>query len=147
MFIKPIIITAILLLILGLIVAGCSKHRFHKKSPEEKAEWITDKISSELDLNDSQKVKLNEIKADVLIKYKEHGDFKSDIWNELNSQLKSERINEQSLNDTFSSKEKQFSEMRALLVNKFAEFYAILTPEQRNQLSEKIEKVHNKWRH
>ena len=147
MFIKPIIITAILLLVFGLIMAGCSKHRFHKKSPEEKAEWITDKISGELDLNDKQIVKLNEIKSDVLIKYKENGDFKSDIWQELNNQLKSESVNEQSMNEAFSLKEKQFSEMRALLINKFAEFYAVLTPEQRNQLSEKMDKFHKRWKH
>ena len=147
MYIKTIVIAILLVTVLGFVIAGCSTHHFSNKSPEEKAQWISEKISKELDLNDSQNAKLKEIETDILTKYKEHGDTKAELWNELNKQLNSDNIDEQSLNETFAAKEKQFSEMRVLLVSKFAEFYAVLTPEQRHELSEKLNTMHERWRH
>jgi len=147
MYIKSIIIVVLLLVVLGVLVAGCAKHHLSNKSAEEKAQWLSEKISSELDLDDRQNAKLNQIKSEILAGYKQKGDFKTDIWNEFNRQINGDSIDTQKLNDTFAAKEKQFSEMRALMVDKFAEFYAVLTPQQRSDLTTKIEKLRSRWRH
>jgi len=147
MYIKSIIIIVLLVAVLGILVAGCAKHRFSHKSPDEKAQWLSEKISSELDLDDMQNAKLNQIKSEILARYKQQGDFKTDIWNTFNTQIKGDSIDRQKLNETFASKEKQFSEMRVLMVDKFAEFYAVLTAEQRSDLASKIGKMHRRWKH
>jgi uncharacterized membrane protein len=147
MFLKSLIIAVLFLIAIGLVVAGCSKHRWSTKTPEEKAQWITEKISSELDLDDNQYARLQQIKSDILTEYKNHGDFKQDLWQELDHQLATDSIDQQSMNETFAAKEKQFSAMRTVLVDKFAEFYAVLSAEQRAKLADKIEKVHNRWKH
>jgi Spy/CpxP family protein refolding chaperone len=149
MFIKPsiLIIAAVILLLVAIFIAGCAKHRFHSATPEEKAEWVVKKISSELDLEDAQKAKLETIKTDILARHREFGSAKSDIWNEVSSQIQSESVDQQKLNTLFSEKENQFKEMRVFMVAKFAEFHEILTQEQRTQLLEKMSKLKKRWHH
>ncbi len=147
MFIKSAVIAVIAIIIIGLFVAGCSKHRFYNKSPEEKAEWAAEKISSELDLDEGQKAKLDEIKSEVLAKHQSFGGMKKELWDEMNKQITTDTIDEQKLNDLFAGKETEFSEMRSFMVNKFAEFHSILTAEQRSVLAEKMTKFHDRWHH
>ena len=147
MIIKSAVIGLIAIIVIGLFVAGCSKHRFYNKSPEEKAEWAVAKISSELDLDDGQKAKLDEIKAEVLAKHQNFAGMKTELWDEMHKQVTTDTIDEQKLNDLFAGKETQFSEMRTFMVSKFAEFHAVLTAEQRITLAEKMTKTHERWHH
>lgn len=147
MFIKPsiLIVAAIILLLIAAFIAGCSKHRFHSATPEKKAEWVVQKISNELDLESAQLAKLEEIKADILVMHREFGNLKTDIWNEVFSQIQSDAVDQQKLNTLFSDKENQFKEMRIFMVAKFAEFHDILTVEQRSQLVDKMSKLKKRW--
>ena len=147
MYIKSAIIITIVVIVLGLLVAGCSKHRFYNKSPQEKAEWVAKKISSELDLDDSQRAKLDEIKTEVLAKQQSFSGIKSELWDEVHKQITSGAVDEQKLNNLFAGKETQFTEMRTFAISKFAEFHAILTTEQRAELAEKMNKMHDRWHH
>ena len=59
------------LIVLGamtLLTAAACRNLKHK-SPEERAEWVTKKITKELDLNESQKQTLAAIKTDLLAKH------------------------------------------------------------------------------
>ena len=49
-----IVITSGVLLIGG--VAAC-KHKMHSASPEERGEWMVEKVSKELELNDNQQLR------------------------------------------------------------------------------------------
>ena len=149
MFTKPVIliVLAVLLLLIAAFAVACAKHRFQSKSPEEKAEWVVQKISGELDLDEAQEAKLNEIKTELLAKHKSFKGDKEQIWDELHTQLRSDKIDQEKVNSIFTEKEAQFSEMRAFAVTKFAEFHAVLTPEQKNTLVEKLDKMHDRCRH
>lgn len=149
MFIKPsiLIILVALLLLIVVFMTRCSSHRFHSQSPEKKAEWVVKKISNELNLDDNQKAKLNDIKSEFLTKHQSIGDMKSEIWDEMYKQVISEKIDEEKLNALFAEKETQFKDMRTFSISKFAEFHAMLTPEQRNELSEKMKKFKEKCPH
>lgn len=149
MFIKPsiLIVAAILLLLIAAFIGGCSKHRFHKASPEKKAEWVTKKIASELDLDDAQRAKLDAIKNDLLAKHKSLKGSKEEVWNEVSGQIKSDNVDQDKLNAMFEGKETEFKEMRAFAVQKFSEFHAVLTLEQRQTLIEKVDKFHDRWHH
>lgn len=147
MFFKPLILIVLTILLTAAFMAGCSRYQFHSKSPENKAEWIVKKISSELDLDDNQKAKLDKIKSEILAKHQNFGGMKSEIWNEVLSQVKTEKIDEEKLNALLTDKETQFREMHTFMVSKFVEFHAILTPEQRIELAEKMTKFKEKYPH
>ena len=139
MFIKSSII--ILLLLIGiLIIAGCARHRFHKASPEKKVEMIVKKITKELDLDEQQQTKLNQIKTELLDKHKAFHETRSEFVDEIRSQISSSQIDQDKLNAMFTEKEDQFKEMRTFAISKFAEFHAVLTPEQRSKLVEHMDK-------
>jgi len=82
-----------------------------------------------------------------LIKREHLKGFKSDIRSEVLAQLKSDKVDQEKLNNLFNEKEASFREMHVFLVLKFAEFQAILTREQRSKLAEIIEKHHPRFGH
>lgn len=145
MFFKPvlIVVAVILLLIILAGIFGCSRRSSHL-SHEKRAEWIVKKISKELDLNDSQNAKLNEIKQDIFNKHQSFSASKSEIMDALKKQLRKDAIDETELNALFESKESEFKEMRTFVISRFAEFHAMLTPEQRAKLADKMSEFHDK---
>ena len=42
--------------------------------------------------------------------------------------------------------ENKINEMKPYFIDKFAEFHEILTPEQRNELADKMEKLHKRMK-
>ncbi len=142
MFLKPSII--ILLCLTGiLIIAGCARHQFYRASPEKKAEMIVKKITKELDLNEQQQTKLNQIKTDLLNKHTELHVTGGEFIDEIRSQISFSQIDQDKLNAIFKEKEDQFREMRTFAISKLAEFHAMLTPEQRGKLIEHMDKFKN----
>lgn len=138
----------ILTIILGLFVFGslgfCRGH--WSKSPEEKAKWVVKKISSELDLSEAQKVELEKMKAEYLQKRKDFGfGIDAALRTELIIQIKSNKLDEPKLNKMVADKIKRQELMILFFKNKFIEFHNILTPEQKNTLSQKTEKFMKKF--
>ncbi|MBC8182601.1 Spy/CpxP family protein refolding chaperone [candidate division KSB1 bacterium] len=146
---KILIIVAVVLvlLVIAKIFSGCH-HPPHfcksHSSHEKKANWMMKKIAKELKLNEQQKVELEQIKDEILAKKAEFKINHQEIKNAVLSQVKSDTVDQAALNGLFEDKELEFKEMRAFLVDKFAEFHNILTPEQRLSLAEKMEKFHSK---
>lgn len=146
MFFKPAIIILLILFII-LIIAGCARHRFYKASPEKKVEIIIKKITKELNLDEQQQTKLNQIKKELLSKHKAFHGMHSEFTEEMRAQISSSQIDQDKLNALFTEKEDQFSEMRTFAINKFAEFHAMLTPEQRIKLVEHMDKFKERCSH
>ena len=121
------------------ITAGCHSPRADWHSPEKRAEWIVERTSKELNLNEQQRAKLNSIKNDILAKRNDFESIHSGILDEVLSEVKSETLNQEKLNKAFESREAKFKEMRSFLVSKFAEFHDMLNAEQRVKLSERLE--------
>jgi Spy/CpxP family protein refolding chaperone len=130
-----------------LMAAGCHGGHFCGigKSPQDRMNWMADKLAKELSLNADQKVKLDAIKAELL---KKKDEFKADrkaVQAEIKSQILSDKIDQEKLNQLFAGRQPQREEMRKLLIAKFAEFHAILTPAQRTKLAELLEKLHGRF--
>ncbi len=145
-----IVVVVLVLLVIVKLFSGCS-HRSHfckaHSSHEKKANWMMKKIAKELKLNEQQKVELERIKDEIMAKKAEFKVNHQEIKNAVLSQVKSDSIDQAALNGLFGDKELEFKEMRAFLVDKFAEFHSILTPEQRLKLAEKMERFHSKHQH
>jgi Spy/CpxP family protein refolding chaperone len=129
-----------ILLIALLAVVNCRHH-----SLADRADWITKKISSELDLNDKQKAELQRIKKEILEKRKEM-DVKM-IPDGIVDQIRLTQIDEAKVNKAFETNGTKREQMRIFMTKKFIEFHAVLTPEQRNKLADKITELLKKHNH
>ena len=139
---------ALLMFFLFVVIGGCHRHKQgcfrHHTSHKKKLNWIFKKISKELKLNDSQKIKFEKIKNDIETKHEELKGTKTEMLNVFLTQLESNEVNVSELNKEFDEKHQHIQEMKSFLIDKFAEFHSILTPEQRTKLAEKIKKYHKK---
>ena len=119
--------------------AGCRRH-----SPDQKAEFMLDYVSETLDLNESQKEHLDQIKEELLEKGSRMHADKAAMHSELVSQLRSEEIDQERLKAMVTEHRVKMEEMIDLAIVKLAEFHKTLTPEQREKLVAKLESF-KKW--
>jgi len=124
----------------GLFFGGCH----HEPTQQQRAEWMVKKVSNELDLTKEQSEKLKSIVEKIQNQSPELKKVHSDIFNELYTQVKSDKVNAQKLNDVLIDNEKKFSQFIPSITAGFAEFHATLTAEQKTILAEKMEKF-QKW--
>lgn len=145
---KIISISILTVLTLGIITTGCKHRSCHfSKSPEEKIEFFVEHISDELDLTESQEVKVKSLAEEVHKKIENQKSSTHEIYTVLLEEIKSNTVDKEKLNSIVDNKLNKFSEMKPFFIDKFAEFHNILTPEQRVELAEKMEKLHKRMRH
>lgn len=125
----------------ALLLAGCH-HRncgWHA-SPEAKADKVAGRLAKALDLTDSQKAKLDAIKADILARRADFRALHEGFHGEVLAQIRAGTVDTAALNRGLEGREAKMRELRAFLVAKFAEFHAVLDPAQREKLASRIEK-------
>ena len=96
-----VIITAGTLLIGG--VAAC-KHKMHSASAEERGEWVVDKVSKELELNDSQRIKLVEVKDQFIAVRKSMRSDREEARKEVLAMLKQPTMDREKVNAMVNQK-------------------------------------------
>ena len=147
---KKIIISGsiIILLLLGIFATGCKHRSCHfSKSPEEKIEFFVEHVSDELDLTDAQEVKVKNLAEEVHLKMESQKNTTHDIYTAILGEIRNNHVDKQKLNSVIENKMDSFEEMKPFIIDKFAEFHNILTPDQRNELAEKMEKLHKRMGH
>jgi len=128
--------------VIALVLAGCTR-RGH--SVEEKADWFVEKVSNELDLSASQQATLAAIKTDVLARKDLFDSWRyHNVFDEALAQLEAESLDKEKLNSMLARQEAQRMELRMLLVDKAAEFHAVLTPQQRARAAERLGKLNDR---
>lgn len=111
-------IVLVLVFLSGIgILSGCGY-----RSPEKRAEWITEKIASKLELSEVQKKELNAFREELI------------------NQLGHETIDQKYLKEVIRKEETRLDETISLFVERLAGFHASLTPEQREKLTEMVRK-------
>ena len=137
---KGLHLSLIVVLLIGIVgFAGCRRH-----SPDQKAEFMVDYVSETLDLSESQRAHLDLIKEEMREKAMEMRADKKTMHTELVAQLKSEKIDKDSLKAMVNDHK---IKMEALIdhgIERLAEFHETLTPEQREKLVAKVESF-KKW--
>ena len=147
---KKIIIGASVasLLLFGIFAGGCKHRGCHfSKSPEEKIEYIVEHVSDELDMTEAQEVEVKKIAEEVHAKMQEHKGTKKEIYNTILAEVKSDNVDKEKMTSLFDKKMGEINEMKPFFIDKFAELHSILTPEQRVELAEKMEKMHKRMGH
>lgn len=139
---KGLYILMIGMLISGVaLFSGCRRH-----SHGHKAEFMVDYISETLDLNESQRAQLDQIKDELLAKAQGMHADKESMREELVAQLRSEEIDQVSVKALVAEHREKMDEIIDLVVVRLAEFHKTLTPEQKEKLIAKIE-TFKKWHH
>jgi Spy/CpxP family protein refolding chaperone len=131
-----IIITSGVLLIGG--VAAC-KHKMHSASAEERGEWVVEKVSEKLELNDNQRVKLVAVKDEFLDMRKTIRSDRTQTRAEVLDMLKQPTLDREKMNAIVSQKIATINARSPAIVDAIGNFFDSLDDSQRAELSEFIE--------
>ena len=130
---RKIILGLLVVVTIPLTLAGCRKKEM---SPRRATELATDR----LELSDEQSQKIAPIAEDLFAEKESLQEIRQTINAEILSQMNSESADAEKLEALLTG---SFEQLRARLpkfTNSFAKFHAALTPEQRAEIVEKMEK-------
>jgi Spy/CpxP family protein refolding chaperone len=122
-----------------LVFNGCRSHSAH-----DKAEFMVDYIAETLDLSDTQRAQLDEIKEEFLAKAKDMHAEKEAMHTEFKAELLKAEIDQDRIKALMAQKREQMAEMMDLAVVRLADFHATLSAEQKEKLVAKLEWFHSK---
>ena len=128
-------ILGITLALVGLtLVIGC------KRTPEQRAERIAKMVAAKLDLDDSQKAKLDELKVTALEIHRQMKEKRLAEKDKVIAQVRSNNLDQKEIFDHFVQRN-EFLELKAPeVIQKLAELHKSLTAEQKEKIVEFIEK-------
>ena len=131
-----IVITAGTLLIGG--VAAC-KHKMHSATPEERGEWVVEKVSKKLELNETQKIKLVNLKDELLAVRKTMRSDRDEKRAEVLAMMKQPTLDRVKVNTMVQQKINVASTQAPVVIDAMADFYDSLDDAQSAELVEHIE--------
>ena len=126
-------------------IAAISCRGWKHKSPEERAEWATKKITKELDLNDAQKQVLQAIKSDLLAKLAAHKSERDAQLQQFTALIRQDSIDKLKLGELKKKHQQMRDKAEDLFLEKIVEFHKILTPEQRNKSADLVQKYMSRF--
>ena len=117
-----------------LIIAGC---RTKELNPPER---MTEFMAAHLNLSDEQSRQIAPLAENLFPEKEELLDIRKTINNIIIAQMKSETADAAKLEALLNKNIEQCRLKLAKFSNSFTEFHALLTPEQRSELVEKMER-------
>ncbi len=130
---KSYVIMIVMSALAALVLTGC----YH--TPEQRAEYMVKRMSSELALNDTQKAQLEKIKDEFLARRPEMDKMRVETVKEANALMRSAEIDKARLNALVEKSQTGANDMIRFVTAKFTEIHDMLTPEQREKLTKHIE--------
>lgn len=119
--------------LLALILGGCRPH-----SPEERAEYAAERVTSYLELDESQQAELNRIKNDWIESHQQVRQMHKEVMEEALLLLEQDSISDEEFNALVDKVKAHIMERVDSHANHLREFHATLTPEQRQKAVEKL---------
>jgi Spy/CpxP family protein refolding chaperone len=117
------------------------------RGPEQRTEWITDRISDKLDLNEQQKVKFNELKNTILEARSRHTGEHRQASQEIKAMILSEKLESQKIQRLIEKRQQIMKQEFDPVFAKLSEFHESLTPEQKREAVKLLEKFESRWHH
>ncbi|WP_455206761.1 Spy/CpxP family protein refolding chaperone [Kaarinaea lacus] len=137
---KPISKRIMTILISGAVVIGtvtaCGHHRY--QDPEKHGAWLMEKVTDELELNDSQKAKLEAVRKEILTVRKDMHADRENFRDEILTMLDQPALDRQKALSMVEQKTQSINQHAPQVINALAEFYDSLSDEQRKELREHI---------
>jgi Spy/CpxP family protein refolding chaperone len=122
--------------VITVLLAGCGP-RHH--SPEERADWVTKKITSELELDDTQSAKLATLKTEMLEAGKVMKQRRDDSVDIIKGLLEQPTLDRNQALNLVESHTRTINDQAPRVVAALGDFYDSLRPEQQARLREKLQ--------
>jgi hypothetical protein len=126
---------AALTALVALMVTGC-----YKKTPEQRAEDVVQRIAATLELDAAQTAKLEKIKEEFLARRPDMVNMREETVKEANALMRSSQIDQARLTALLEKNQKIVDDYVRFVAAKFTEIHDMLTPAQRDKLVTEIEK-------
>lgn len=127
-------------------VAACGHHR----SPEERADYMVEKVTSKLELTDAQVVELEQLKDELLSVRKSWLEERETVHNQVDNLLSQSTLDQQQVLNLVRERTDSINQKAPQVVTALAGFYDSLDPDQQAMLREKVQEhkeSHHHWRH
>jgi len=137
---KPLIKLAVIAMVgVGLlsITTGCA-HRFAHKSPQERAQWMVNKLDDELSLTDAQRSKLNALKDEWLTARSTYRKNRGNTRETIDELLSQPVLDQPRILALIKKRTQEVNTMAPQVVSALAAFYDSLTPAQQNKLHHEV---------
>jgi len=131
-----IVITGGALLIGGVV--ACNRG-MHCGSPEERGKWMVEKVSKELELNETQQVKLVEVKDEFLDVRKTMRSNRVQTRKDILAMLKQPTLDREKANTIVGQHIETINTRSPAIIDAIGNFYDSLDDSQRAELREFIE--------
>lgn len=122
----------------GLLLFGGCRHGHDRGSH---LDFAIDYLEEILDLNPGQKTQLDAIRQELLAQSETLRESRKKMHPLFKEQLGSERIDTAAVKEAIGEHRRQLDQMIELAIDRLTEFHATLSPEQRQKLVAKLEKM------
>lgn len=119
-------------------LAACNKNK------AQKAEYMVNKITKKLDLNDAQVKKLNVIKDKVMTLHEKKKDSKKEFHQKIKTLILSDKIDANEVKDLMAQRRNAIDEVLPEILPEVLEFHASLNGDQKKEIIEVMEKFKKK---
>jgi Spy/CpxP family protein refolding chaperone len=139
---KKIAIAVALLVIAG---AGVAAAHLKRETPEQRAERLVARVTTELSLDAAQKEQLGKIIAEFQPVVRQLRTAREETRAKLGAQLKAGTIDAEAMKSAVHGNLATLQQSADQLIDRLAAFQATLTPAQKTEVAEKFAKLDN-WR-
>ena len=142
------IITAVLLIAGSSgVVYAFSKHNDWGMSPEEKVEFVTERVTSKLELDSQQQQNFAELAETVVQIMQDARMTKAQHVDEIGALLQEPNFNQARALELVEQKTRMINEKAPLVISSLAVFLDSLNVEQKQQMQEFMQHHHQRHRH
>ncbi|MES9838435.1 MAG: periplasmic heavy metal sensor [Candidatus Thiodiazotropha sp.] len=143
---KALIIT--LIVVVALLISGVAIARYkgYCAGPDGRISWMTDRLGSQLDLNDSQKHQLTQLTEQILLSVNELRRDRSSYVDQAIDLLENPQFDRERAHTLLMQKQAQLASLSTEIIDAFAEFSDNLDQIQRDKLQSMI-RHHREHRH
>ena len=131
-----IAVTVLILAISALAIAACG-HRHH--DPAQRAEWMVERVTDRLDLNEDQQAKLRAIKTEFEVSMKKYHEQRQQLYDRLAANIESPELDKELLMEIVETRKSAYDDIAPRVVDKVIDFHASLNAEQKKKVAEKME--------
>lgn len=124
------------LLVMGAMATGCKSG----KNPEERANWITEKVTSKLDLDKDQESKLRDLVKAVQDERQAQREKNKAQKAELKEMILSDKLDKEATRKLMDTRHAAMKESFDPVFEKLQVFHASLKPEQKKEAVKLMEK-------
>lgn len=131
-------------ILLSVTLIGCGHH----KTPEEKAEWISNKVTKKLELDEGQQASLKNLTDQVLIARKAIHENKKAHKETLKQIIQQPTLDRDALQNIVSEMTSRINQQSPAVIQALGEFYDGLNDQQREEIREHLlEKLEDDHHH